>query len=86
MKLEDPTLMARYMEANKFSQARLARFAGCSRQFIWALLNGTKTTCSVPVGTRIEEALRVLPGTLFLASVSNTEQRHVTQHRTGTAA
>lgn len=71
MKLKEPQLLAAYMKSEKFSQARLARYAECSRQFIWALLNGDRTTCSEPVGRRIEEALGVLPGTLFLSSVSS---------------
>lgn len=77
MKLKDPDLLARYMEANQFSQARLGRYAGCSRQFIWQLLNGDKTTCSKPVGDRIEEALRVLPETLFVDSISSAERQTI---------
>lgn len=71
MKLKDPELLAAYMEAKGFSQARLSRHAECSRQFIWALLNGDRTTCTKFVGDRIEEALSVLPGTLFLDSLSS---------------
>lgn len=86
MKLRDPKLLADYMEAQKFSQARLARYAECSRQFIWALLNEDRATCTKPVGDRIEEALRVLPGTLFLDSVSSDVQRPVQKSKTGAAA
>lgn len=71
MKLKEPQLLAAYMKSEGFSQARLARYAECSRQFIWALLNGDRTTCTQAVGERIEEALSVLPGTLFLTSVSS---------------
>ena len=74
MKLKDPELLAAYMDAKGFSQARLARYAECSRQFIWALLNGDRNTCTKEVGTRIEEALSVLPNTLFLDSVSSAER------------
>lgn len=70
MRLRSPQLLAAYMDANDFSQARLARYAGCSRQFVHLLLKGDRTTCTREIGTRIEEALRVLPDTLFVPSVS----------------
>ncbi len=70
MRLRNPQLLADYMKANDFTQARLARYAGCSRQFIHLLLKGERTTCTREIGQRIEEAVRVLPGTLFDASVS----------------
>jgi transcriptional regulator with XRE-family HTH domain len=82
MRLRSPKLLADYMHANDFSQARLARYAGCSRQFIHLLLKGERTTCTVEVGTRIEEALRVLPETLFVASVSPDRRRDVPVART----
>lgn len=66
MKLARPDLLADYMKAGDFSQARLARYADCSRQFIHMLLSGERTTCTPRVATLIEEALRVLPGTLFV--------------------
>lgn len=65
MRLRNPKLLADYMAANDFTQARLARYAGCSRQFIHLLLKGERQTCTQAVGSRIEEAMRVLPGTLF---------------------
>lgn len=86
MKLKEPQLLAAYMKAEGFSQARLARYAECSRQFIWALLNGDRSTCTKEVGERIEEALGVLPGTLFLSSVSSGERQVVKARKTKTAA
>lgn len=71
MKLRDPDLLVRYMEASDFSQARLGRYAGTSRQFIYQLVKGERNTCTKEVGQRIEEALRVLPNTLFLPSTSS---------------
>lgn len=66
MKLRDPQLLADYMAVRDISQSRLARRAGCSRQFVWQLLNDpTKRTCTDEVAGRIEEALSVLPGTIF---------------------
>jgi len=70
MQLRDPKLLVGYMQMNDFTQARLGRFAGCSRQFIHMLASGEKKTCTPLVGRRIEEALRVLPGTLFVDSGS----------------
>ncbi len=66
MRLRDPQLLADYMKLRDFTQARLARSAGCSRQFVWQLLNDpNKRTCGSEVAARIEEALAVLPGTIF---------------------
>jgi transcriptional regulator with XRE-family HTH domain len=65
MKLRDRDLLARYIKDRGYSQARLARHAQCSRQFIYMLLTGEKSTCSKEIGALIEEALNVLPGTLF---------------------
>ena len=66
MKLRDPQLLADYMAVLDFTQSRLARRAGCSRQFVWQLLNDpAKRTCSDDVARRIEEALSVRPGTIF---------------------
>lgn len=77
MKLRDPELLVAYMEAGDFSQARLGRYAEVSRQFIYQLIKGERTTCTRDVGVRIEEALRVLPGTLFLPSTSNDARAEV---------
>lgn len=75
MRLKDPKLMGDYMKVRDFSQARLGRYAGCSRQFVWQLLNDpAKRTCTREVGARIEEALGLLPGTLFADSESREER------------
>lgn len=77
MKLRDTKMLGDYMEAGDFTGARLARYAECSRQFISLLLLGKRTTCTPAMAARIEEALRVLPGTLFVPSTS-TGQQHDT--------
>lgn len=82
MRLRDRELLAKYMAANDFTQARLGRYAGRSRQFIHMLVTGEKTTCTPEVGQRIEEALRVLPGTLFVARESPTERPRVSRSTT----
>ena len=81
MKLRDPALLTGYMTMNDFTQARLGRYAGVSRQFIHMLVTGEKTTCTRHVGERIEEALRVLPGTLFMSNESPTTRPVVKQER-----
>lgn len=87
MRLRDRNLLADYMKASDFSQARLGRYAGCSRQFIHALLAGDKNSCTAEVGQRIEEALRVLPGTLFVLNKSTNTRPQVKQPaRAGAAA
>lgn len=81
MRLRNPQLLADYMKANDFTQARLARYAGCSRQFIYLLLKGERTTCTREIGRRIEEAVRVLPNTLFDDSVSPERGQAVKSRR-----
>lgn len=82
MRLRNPQLLANYMAANDFTQARLARYAGCSRQFIHLLLKGERRTCTIEVARLIEEAVRVLPGTLFDPSVSPDAGQSVALGRT----
>lgn len=86
MKLRDRGLLVGYMAARDFSQARLGRFAGTSRQFIHMLTSGEKDTCTPKVARRIEEALSVLPGTLFVARESPTARPTVVQSKTRGAA
>lgn len=85
MRLRDAELLANYMKASDFSQARLGRYAQVSRQFINQLLRGERRTCTREVGQRIEEALRVLPGTLFVPKESLVVRRSVSRNRTSRA-
>lgn len=66
MKLRDPDLLVAHMKHHDFSQARLARAAGCSRQFIHLLTRGEKKSCTEKIARRIEQALDVPETTLFL--------------------
>lgn len=77
MQLRDPDLLAAYMKNADFSQSRLARYAGTSRQFIHLLVTGQRRTCTKQVGELIEEALRVLPNTLFVPQKSPTRDQKV---------
>lgn len=63
--VRDRTVIATWMRENDMSQSRLARRAECSRQFIHQLLHGVRTACTPIIAERIEEALDVIPGTLF---------------------
>ena len=85
MQVRDPELLVAYMDNADFSQARLARYVGCSRQFIHMLVTGERTTCTRQVGELIEEALRVLPGTLFVAKRSPTRTTKVNRPKTRAA-
>ena len=66
MKLRDADLLVAHMKHRDFSQARLARAAGCSRQFIHLLAKGEKKSCTEKIARRIEQALDVPETTLFL--------------------
>lgn len=85
MQVRDPELLVAYMDNADFSQARLARYVGCSRQFIHMLVTGERTTCTKQVGELIEEALRVLPGTLFVAKRSPARTTRVNRPKTRAA-
>ncbi|MBA8964650.1 hypothetical protein JOJ86_005928 [Rhodococcus percolatus] len=85
MQVRDSDLLVRYMENADFSQARLARYVGCSRQFIHMLVTGERTTCTRQIGDLIEEALRVLPGTLFVGRRSPTSTQSVSKRATRAA-
>lgn len=86
MRLKDPDLLRRYINEREFTQARLARYAGCSRQFIWQLLNDpTRRTCTDEVARRIEEAFGLVSGTLFAPSKSPDERHEVKSTRTPAA-
>lgn len=82
MKLRDRRLLSDYMRMADFSQARLGRYAGVSRQFVHQLVSGGRSTCTPEVGARIEEALRVLPRTLFVPSESHGTQPSVASRAT----
>lgn len=86
MRVRDTDLLVKYMENADFSQARLARYVGCSRQFIHLLAKGERATCTKQVGELIEEALRVLPGTLFVPHKSPTRTTSVKRARTRSGA
>lgn len=75
MQLRDLDLLLDYMEKRDMTQARLGRYAECSRQFIHKLVSGQVRTCTPAVAARIEEALDVLPRTLFVEKKSPTTRQ-----------
>lgn len=90
MRQRDPELLKAYMVNAKFNQSRLADYVDsglkpqgtCSRQYIHLLATGKRRSCSTAVAVLIEEALRVLPGTLFMEEKSPTTKRRVPKKRT----
>lgn len=82
MRLRDPKLLQAHMEHADFSQARLARYAECKRQMIYKLVHGEARSCTPELGKRIEEALNVLPGTLFVLEKSTVARRSVPRKET----
>lgn len=70
------TLLA-LMRQKDFTNARLARYAGCSRQFIWQLLRGEKKSMKPRTAENIAEALDVPLSVLFLASVASATDQNV---------
>lgn len=86
MRVRDADILRDYLTQPKYGYARTARYAECSRQFIWQLANGHKRTCSDDVGERIEELVQVLPGTLFVREGSRVERRAGSRGETVVAA
>lgn len=82
MRLRDPDLLVAHMKHADYSQARLGRHAETSRQFIYKLVSGQARTCTPRVGQRIEEALGVLPGTLFVLEKSTSTKQSVARKGT----
>lgn len=75
--LKDPQNLMDWMKEKDMSQARLGRYAECSRQFINQLVKGDRNTCTPTVAERIEEGLGVVPGTLFMHKLSSQQGRAV---------
>lgn len=82
MRLRDPKLLVAYMEHADTSQARLARHADTKRQYIHMLANGQRRSCGPRIARLIEEALDVLPGTLFVEEKSPTSKPRVAKKKT----
>ena len=75
--LRDRALLESWMNEKDMSQARLARYAECTRQFINQLLKGDRNSCTPFIAQRIEEGLGVVPGTLFERKMSTSDIQKV---------
>lgn len=69
------------MDRKDFNMARLARYAGCSRQFIWQVCKGHKKSMTPKIAENIAEALDVPLGVLFLPSVASAQDQNVKSER-----
>lgn len=77
MTLTSAETLVALMRQKDFTGARLARYAGCSRQFIHQLVKGQKKSMTPRVAENIAEALDVPLGVLFLASTSSATYQNV---------
>ncbi|WP_229586366.1 helix-turn-helix transcriptional regulator [Kocuria sp. CCUG 69068] len=76
MQLIDPKILQAHMTHRKITQARLASYVGCSRQFIHSLLiedkydKAARRSCTPDLARRIEEVLNVPSGAIFVPKKS----------------
>lgn len=79
MKLTSPDTLRALMRQKGFSYDRLARYVGCHKSFIGALVNPNpkygKRSCSARVAERIAEALDVPLEILFVPGPSTDSAR-----------
>lgn len=78
LKLRDVSLLNRYMADRDVTNAWLGRKAGCTRECVRQLRSGRLAGCQASLATRIEEALSLLPGTLFAPSESHSMSSKMT--------
>jgi transcriptional regulator with XRE-family HTH domain len=71
MKLRSAEVLRAEMRHRGLSERTLARYAGCSRAFIGHLLHERKSSCTPELAVRIEEALGLREGALFVPRVSS---------------
>lgn len=77
MTLTSADTLRALMKQKDFTNARLARSAECSRQFIWQLVHGEKKSMKPRTAELIAEALDVPLGVLFLPSVATASHQNV---------
>jgi transcriptional regulator with XRE-family HTH domain len=77
MTLSNVEALELFMRQKDFTGARLARYAGCSRQFIHQLRTGQKKSMTPKLAANIAEALDVPLEVLFVSSVSSGDDRSV---------
>lgn len=82
MTLTSVQVLLAFMDQRDFNQARLARYAGCSRQFIWQLVKGEKKSMKPRTAMNIAEALDVPLEVLFVPSTASSTRQLVKTGRT----
>jgi transcriptional regulator with XRE-family HTH domain len=85
MRQRSSELLPEYMKLAGLSQADLAKLVDCDRQYIHMLYHGQRKSCGAKLARRIEEKLRVLPGTIFVEEKSPTSKRSVPKRKTAAA-
>jgi DNA-binding XRE family transcriptional regulator len=70
MKLINAEILKAHLKHRDMAQARLARYVGCSRQFVYQLINEDKTSCTPELAHAIEDVLNVPRGALFVEKKS----------------
>lgn len=86
MQLRDREELIEEMRRKKFSLARLARYAGCSKGMISHLTSGRLTSCTPELAMSIAEALDLSLKMLFVPQVSTELAQNVKPTRTKVAA
>jgi len=86
MTLKSVQVLRAFMDQKDMNQARLARYAGCSRQFIWQILNEERKSMTPKIAVNIAEALDVPLEVLFVPSVASGDDRSVKSATTRRAA
>lgn len=77
MRLQSGDTLKALMQQHDFSMGRLARYAGCSKTFIYGLCSGGKRSCTPQLGERIAEALDVPVRVLFVVEGSSKSSRNI---------
>lgn len=70
MRITHPATLSALIELRGLRNASLARKVGCGRSFIGHLVSGRKAGVSPELARRIEEALDVPEGVLFVPTTS----------------
>ena len=74
MLLRNPNSLKAARLQQHYTMQDLANLARCSKAMIGHLETGYKKSCTPELAVRIEKALRVAPGALFVARVSTVHR------------
>jgi hypothetical protein len=73
MRLRDRHMLRAAIAGQHYTIRDTAALSRCSPAFMGHLLSGYKTSCSPELAVRIEKALRVAPGSLFMPRSSTVK-------------